>query len=181
MFRSIFLTVVGLTLVSLAASSFLAGRMVQSKQGQSVFDLAPSAAPRPASADRRAAAGGYGQIAIAPDASGKYVTEVEIEGHFIHMVVDTGATYVALTNEDAAAVGLCPGRADYIYPTMTANGTGVAAKMRINQLRIGSLQIYDVDVFVLPPGVLGTSLLGMSALSRLGSIEISSGQLVLRQ
>ncbi len=182
MFRSIFLMVLTVALASFAASSYLAGRVAQPKQGQSVFDLMPSAAPpRPESAQPSTAAGGYGQIAIAPDRSGNYLTEVEIDGHFIHMVVDTGATYVSLTNADAAAVGLRPARADYTYRTMTANGTGVAAKVRINQLRIGSMQIHDVDAFVMPPGVLGTSLLGMSALRRLGSVEISGGQLVLRQ
>ncbi|HEY5226121.1 MAG TPA: TIGR02281 family clan AA aspartic protease, partial [Methylovirgula sp.] len=124
---------------------------------------------------------GDAQIAIAADRSGNYRTDVEIDGHFIHMVVDTGATYVSLTNVDANAVGLRPRPSDYTYRTMTANGMGVAAKVRIAQLRIGPMQIDNVEAFVMPPGVLGTSLLGMSALRRLGSVEISSGQLRLRQ
>jgi aspartyl protease family protein len=123
----------------------------------------------------------HGQIAIAPDSSGNFRTDVEIDGHLIHMVVDTGATYVSLTNEDADAIGLRPGPADYTYKTMTANGAGVAAKVHIDRLQVGGMEIDDVDAFILPAGALGTSLLGMSALNRLGSVEMSNGTLVLRQ
>lgn len=180
MFRSIFFMALAIGLMSFGATFFLARRMAQSTPGQAAFDLLPSRSQRLERA-QPAAPTGNAQIAIAPDRSGNYLTDVEIDGHFIHMMVDTGATYVSLTNADADAVGLRPARSDYIYRTMTANGTGVAAKMRIDQLRIGPLQIDNVEAFVMPPGVLGTSLLGMSALRRLGSVEISSGELVLRQ
>lgn len=177
---------IGIAVASLAASSFLAEHGAQPKLIQAILDLMPHGGPQvvhdrlPSRVENRPVASGWEQIAIAPDRSGNYLTDVEIDGRFIHMVVDTGATYVSLTNADAAAVGLRPAPADYIYKTMTANGTGVAAKVRIDRLRIGSMEIYDVEAFVMPPGVLGTSLLGMSALRRLRSFEISGGQLVLR-
>jgi aspartyl protease family protein len=187
MFRSIFLMAIGIAVASLVASSFLAQYGAQPRFVQAVLDVmlhrASPARYQPSSSrstEDRPAVSGSGQIAIAPDRSGNYLTEVEIDGRFIHMVVDTGATYVSLTNADAAALGLRPAPADYIYRTMTANGTGVAAKVRIDRLRIGSMEIYNVEAFVMPPGVLGTSLLGMSALRRLRSFEISGGQLVLR-
>jgi aspartyl protease family protein len=123
----------------------------------------------------------HGQITITPDRSGNYMTNVEIDGSLIRMVVDTGATYVSLTNEDADAIGFRPGPADYTYRTVTANGTGTAAKVHIDRLQIGSVEIDDVDAFVLPPGMLGTSLLGMSALNRLAGVQMSNGMLVLRQ
>ncbi len=183
MFRSIFLIVIAVTLASLAATSFLAGRIAQPQLVQSIFDLVPSAAPRRLENIRgsSSAATGPRQIAIAPDRSGNYLTEVEIDGYLVRMVVDTGATYVSLTNDDASAIGIRPAPADFRYRTMTANGTGVAAKVRLRTLRLGQMEIDDVEAFVMPPGVLRTSLLGMSALNRLGSVEISDGQLVLRQ
>ena len=175
---------VAVTLASLAASSFLADKGTQPKFIQSVLDLVPAfTPPQPvtstAAPDR--AANGMEQIAITPDRSGNYVTDVEIDGHFIRMVVDTGATYVSLSNADASAVGIRPAPVDYHYRTMTANGTGVAAKVHIATLRLGQMEVNNVVAFVMPPGALGTSLLGMSALRRLGSVEISDGQLVLRQ
>ena len=182
--------VIAVTLASLAASSFLAEHGAQPKFVQAVLDLIlarklphdikpPHDMTLGVSASQ--AANGSEQIAIAPDRSGNYLTEVEIDGYSIRMVIDTGATYVSLTNADASAVGIRPAPVDYRYRTMTANGTGVAAKVHIARLRLGQMEVDDVEAFVMPPGALGTSLLGMSALRRLGSVEISGGQLVLRQ
>lgn len=176
MFRSIFTLVLVLAVIGVAAGRFISER-VASGAAQSNVNLA--SAPVSTSLGQRSQA--YGQIAIAPDRAGNYATDVEIDGRLIHMVVDTGATYVSLTNEDADTIGLRPSPADYTYKTMTANGAGVAAKVHIDRLRIGSMEIDDVDAFVLPPGALGTSLLGMSALNRLGGVEMSNGMLVLRQ
>lgn len=187
MFRSIFVMVIGIAVASLFASSFLVEHGAQPKLVQSVLDLMPrSPAHAPSGGGRRPAGSGASmnrseQIAIAPDRSGNYLTDVEIDGHFIHMIVDTGATYVSLTNADASAIGIRPAPVDFKYRIMTANGTGVAAKVTIGTLRLGQMEVNDVEAFVMPPGVLGTSLLGMSALRQLGSVEISDGQLVLRQ
>jgi len=180
MLRSIFLMAIVVIVASLAATSLLQ-RVGQSGHGRAapVLGSAPSQPFTPLAPARGST--GSDEIAIAPDRSGNYVTDVEIDGHFIHMIVDTGATYVSLTNEDASAIGLHPAPADFRYRTMTANGTGVAAKVWINRLRLGQLEVDGVDAFVMPPGTMGTSLLGMSALRRLGSVEISDGQLVLRQ
>jgi aspartyl protease family protein len=197
MLRSIFLMALIVALVSFAATSFLVRGFAQPGQG-SMFNIASLSnlsslfnislrdlLPRPETAQPAGGSGtepaGAGQLAIAPDRSGNFVTDVEIDGRFLHMIVDTGATYVSLSYMDAAAIGIRPTRADYTYRTMTANGTGVAAKVRIKQLRIGSVEIQNVEAFVMPPGVLGMSLLGMSALRQLGSVQISGGQLVLRQ
>ena len=184
MFRSIFLLVLAVAVASLAVSSFLAQQGAQPKFIQSVRDLMPGSTPphqvTPATMQRYATNGSE-QIAIAPDRSGNYFTDVEIDGHLIRMMVDTGATYVSLSDADASAVGIRPAPVDYRYRTMTANGTGVAAKVHIAALRLGQMEVDDVEAFIMPPGALRTSLLGMSALRRLGSVEISGGQLVLRQ
>jgi aspartyl protease family protein len=179
MFRSTFLTVAALIFVGYGASSFLATKVAQPRPQQSDADAAASApAPAESVAPR---SGGYGEMQIAQDRSGNYLTEAEIDGHLIRMVVDTGATYVCLTNEDASAIGIRPDPMDYRYRTMTANGTGVAAKVRIASLRLGQMEVNNVEAFVMPPSVLRMSLLGMSALNQLGKVEISGGTLVLRQ
>ncbi len=178
MFRSVFFSVAALAIASYAASSYLAGHFNGSPQ-QASLDT-PSPSPQPV-APMPPATHGFGEMQIPPDASGNYLVDAEIEGHPIRMMVDTGATYVSLTNEDASAIGLRPAPVDYRYRTMTANGTGVAAKVRIGTLRLGDMEFYNVNAFVMPEGALGTSLLGMSALSQLAKVEISGGRLVLRQ
>jgi aspartyl protease family protein len=177
MFRSTFFSVVALIVVSFLASSFLSGRVAQRPQVQTDPVATAPASPPPSS---RSGSGDI-QMAIAPDRSGNYLTDADIDGHLIRMIVDTGATFVCLTDADASAIGIRPAPADYRYRTATANGVGIAAKVQISRLRLGQMEVYDVEAFVMPPGALGVSLLGMSALRRLGSVEISGGQLLLRQ
>lgn len=179
MFRSIFFMAFVIGLMSFGATLFLAKHMAEPMlrstflgflHTQKRLDQSPPAAPTDDA-----------EIAIAQDRAGNYQADVEIDGHVVRMMIDTGATYVSLTNADAKTLGFHPRPSDYVYRTMTANGAGIAAKVRIGQLRIGPMQIDDVEAFVMPPGAMGTSLLGMSALRRLGSVEISHGELVLRQ
>jgi len=176
MFRSVFFSVAALAVMSYAASHYLAGRFNAQQLRQMSLESAP-AAPEP----QPQSSGGYGEIQLAPDASGNYLTDVDVDGHLIRVIVDTGATYFSLTNEDANAIGINPAPTEYRYRTMTANGVGVAAKVNIPRLRLQQMEIYDVEAFVMPPGALHTSLLGMSALSHLAKVEISGGRLVLRQ
>lgn len=180
MFRSVFFSVAFMAIAAYAASTYLAGHFGASPQ-QTGLDTAPLPSQPIAPQPTAPATHSFGEMQIPPDASGNYLVDAEIEGHPIRMMVDTGATYVSLTNEDADAIGLRPAPADYRYRTMTANGVGVAAKVRIGTLRLGDMEFYNVDAFVMPEGALGTSLLGMSALSQLAKVEISGGRLVLRQ
>ena len=122
-----------------------------------------------------------GQMEIAADPLGQYATDVEIDGRTIRMLVDTGASSVALTSEDAAALGLIRAKEDFKVRVTTANGVASAALAHLWRLRIGAIQIYDVDALVFPPGALAQDLLGMSALRKLSSFEISGGRLVLKQ
>lgn len=177
MFRSFFFMVLALALISYGASSYLARHVSRSASELSAADRDAGAPVAP----QEEAKGGPGELQIAPDSTGNYFTDADIDGHLIRVVVDTGATYVCPTHEDADALGIQPAPADYHHRVETANGVGVAAKVRIDRLRLGQMEIDDVEAFVMPAGLLRTSLLGMSALSRLARIEISGGRLVLRQ
>jgi aspartyl protease family protein len=135
-----------------------------------------------ASAGHRAdAPRGYGEYRIAADQLGQYSTDVDINGARVHVIVDTGATYVALSHEDAARIGAVPAPGDYKHSVSTANGAAHVAKVMLNDVRLGSLLINNVEAFVGERGALSTSLLGMSFLRRLSKIEVASGALMLKQ
>jgi aspartyl protease family protein len=135
--------------------------------------VAPTRAALPLRAD---------EIRIQPDALGQFSTDVEVNGARIHgMLVDTGATLVALSYEDAAAAGLFPAPADYKYQVNTANGTAHVARARLNDVRIGNIVIHGVDAVVGERGALSGSLLGMAFLSKLSRFSVESGALVLKQ
>lgn len=133
----------------------------------------PATAPAPAS-DADA-----GDAAIAKSPDGHYWADADVDGHQIHFLVDTGATAVALTADDARNLGLVPENLTYSYTVMTANGPARAAAVKLNVVSVGGAQVDDVDAFVIDKG-LQTSLLGMSYLGRLTKFEATQSELVLR-
>ena len=96
------------------------------------------------------------------------------------MMVDTGASLVALSAEDAAKVGIRPNPGAYSRPISTANGNVMVAPVRIRELRVGDIAVRDVEAVVVPEGRLGTSLLGMSFLRRLKGFDMAGGRLTLK-
>lgn len=111
---------------------------------------------------------------------GHYIVSADINGTSVTVLVDTGATQVALSYEDAADIGLRPGSLDYDVPVSTANGIAQAARVKIDQISIDGIEVEDVDGLVLPEGALRGTLLGMSFLSRLDSFKIEDGVLILK-
>ena len=111
---------------------------------------------------------------------GHFVTAAEINGRSIEVLVDTGATVVALSYEDATHAGLRPGTLDFDVPVSTANGIARAARVKIDQIAIDGIEVEDVEGLVLPEGALRGTLLGMSFLSRLSSFKVEDGVLHLR-
>jgi aspartyl protease family protein len=148
-----------------------------------------SGPPAPASRETRlaavqpqAAAGGSGiVVSLAQDSRGHFTAEPQINGVRLPMLVDTGASVIALSAEDAARAGIFPNANDFRIPVNTANGTIKAASVRLREVQLGRIVVRDVEAVVMPQGRLGGSLLGMSFLRRLSSFNVSGGTLVLRQ
>jgi aspartyl protease family protein len=114
------------------------------------------------------------------DSSGHYFAKADINGTTIPVMVDTGASGVALSYEDADKVGLRPHGLDYDTPVNTANGIVKAARVKLRRVEVDNVRVRDVDGLVLPEGALRGSLLGMSFLSRLSSFRIENGVLYLK-
>ena len=105
----------------------------------------------------------------------------EINGRPVNVMVDTGASMVALTYEDARAVGLYVRDSDFTHRVSTANGYGRVAPVTIDRVSIGDITVRNVPGAVMEPGKLGTTLLGMSFLGRLQRVDMRSGMLVLQE
>lgn len=126
-------------------------------------------------APRQSSIGG-GVIEVPNSIDGHYYLVLEIDGHPIEFVVDTGASDIVLSQEDARDVGIDPNSLDYSGIAYTANGSVRTA--RVSNLRLGDIVDQDVTVLV-NQGDLSGSLLGMSYLQRFEKIEISHGKLIL--
>ncbi len=110
---------------------------------------------------------------------GHFYVDADVNGARIRFLVDTGATYVALSPDDARSAGLRVFESDYTARTSTANGVTRVAPVILRQVELDQLQLFDVRAVVLEKPM-PVSLLGMSFLSRLQSYETRSDELVLR-
>ena len=120
-------------------------------------------------------------LAVRSDRNGHFAVDGNIGGRSVKLLVDTGASVVALTSIDAERLGLYPAPRDYTVKIQTANGTVRAARVQLAALKIGPLVVHDVVGVVMPEGALAQNLLGMSFLSRLRRFEFRTGQLLLEQ
>jgi aspartyl protease family protein len=111
---------------------------------------------------------------------GHFTTNAEINNSSIEVLVDTGATAVALSYEDAQKAGLQPNTLKFDIPVSTANGTGYAAKVTLRKVAIGTVRVTDVQGLVLQKGAFNGTLLGMSFLGRLRSFSVENGKLILK-
>ena len=119
-------------------------------------------------------------VTVDADLSGHFVVHPSLDGRRVRMLVDTGASLVALSYEDARSAGLYVSPGAFTRKLSTANGIVEAAPVQIREVRIGGIVARNVEAVVLPQGRLGTSLLGMSFLKRLGGFEIARGRLILK-
>jgi aspartyl protease family protein len=111
---------------------------------------------------------------------GHFITTAEINGRDIDVMVDTGATAVALSYEDAETAGLRPSSLDYTVTVSTANGLAKAAPVTLEKVEIDGVRVSDVNGLVMPEGAMRGSLLGMSFLGRLQSFRVEDGVLYLK-
>ncbi len=112
--------------------------------------------------------------------NGHFFVSADINGKRIKVVVDTGASAVALSFEDAQAIGLRPNTLDFDTPVSTANGVSNAARVNLKKVEIDGVRVYDVQGLVMPEGAMRGSLLGMSFLSKLSSFKVEDGVLYLK-
>lgn len=111
---------------------------------------------------------------------GHYRVTARINHSEIDVMVDTGASVVALSYEDAQKAGLHPNTLDYNIPVSTANGVVNAARAILDKVEIDTVRVENVDAMVLPEGALNGTLLGMSFLSKLDSFKSEGGVLTLK-
>jgi aspartyl protease family protein len=120
-------------------------------------------------------------VELRAGAYGHFHTRAEINGRPISVMVDTGASMVALSFEDALEAGIQVRDRDFTHRVSTANGYARMAPVMIDRISIGDITVRNVSGAVLESGKLSTTLLGMSFLSRLQRVDIRSGTLVLQE
>jgi len=171
------------SVVTFAAAAVVAGLIVPHFADRMKDQTASVAAPAQAAAPpARAPASSNGYSVIVPrDNFGRFRADGRIDGRELQFTVDTGASIVALTADDAARLGIHPAATEYTMLIRTANGTVRAAPTTLDMVEVGDIMVHDVAAVVMPDGALSDNLLGLSFLSRLRHFEYSEGKMLLEQ
>jgi aspartyl protease family protein len=130
-----------------------------------------------AQADTAPAVGEAASVVKSDD--GHYWAEAAVNGQEVRFLVDTGASAVALTPDDALRLGFDPKTLNYSFTVNTASGQARAAEVKLNTVAVAGAEVDNVDAFVIESG-LKQSLLGMTYLGRLSQFEATKSALILR-
>ena len=131
-----------------------------------------------ASTPRAPARGWATETRLTPGPGGHFNTLALVNGQPVEVVVDTGASTVALTVEDAQRAGIVVDPAAF-----QVIGTGASGPVRGHPVTIDSVSVDGKEVRRLQGAVLeglGVSLLGQTYLSRITEVRMRGGEMILR-
>jgi len=119
----------------------------------------------------RSVANGSVSVTLQADGQGHFVTQGQINGGSMRMLVDTGATMVSLSAADARRLGIDYKKGRVAYSS-TANGAIPVYVVRLNSVKVGDIELDQVDAAVqetgMPFGLLGMTFLNRTEMQRNG-------------
>lgn len=140
-----------------------------SPEGVRLVSATPQVAVVEIEGRQHALALGHSNVAAAvltADPLGHFRTTVYVNGHPLPMLVDTGASFIAMSSDDARQLALDYRRGQQV-PIQTANGRIEAWRVNLASVRVGDITVYNVDAVVteVPREAGGMPVLGMSFLN----------------
>lgn len=109
---------------------------------------------------------------------GHFYAGVSVGGRPVTMLVDTGASVIALTGADARAAGLHWNPAQLGVVAQGASGPIRGVAIKLDRVALGAHEVRDVEAVIIPEG-LPISLLGQSFLATVEPVRIEKGRMVL--
>ncbi len=117
-------------------------------------------------------------IELKREFNGHFYADVEINGAPVRVLVDTGASGIALSRSDAQRAGLAVSAGMFNVVGKGADGDVHGEYVTLDRVSLGATTAEQVPAVVLDAGE--QSLLGQSFLSKFESVEISGDTMVLR-
>ena len=112
------------------------------------------------------AGAGSQSVSLSADGGGHFIANGQINGRSVRFLVDTGATFISMSNSEAKRLGV-----NYLAgqrgAVSTANGVVPTYKVKLDEVRLGDVTINNVDGMVHTDDSLPIVLLGMSFLNRM--------------
>lgn len=110
---------------------------------------------------------------------GHFWLRASFDGVPLLLMVDTGASNIVLSPDDAKKIGLRSNQLDFSGRADTANGSVSFARATVTSVGVGDQMFFDVPITVNGAEMQG-SLLGMTLLDRFASVEFRGDTLILR-
>ena len=173
--KAFYLLMLPAGLVAIARPEAYTALLAMALPRQTAVAVAPVPAPAATSAPA------FGPKRLIASRDGHFHANARVGGRSFPVLVDTGATVVALTWETALDLNLVRPGEPMDIAMQTANGRVAGKRVTIPRLEVEGLTVASVQAVVLPAGALATNLLGMSFLSRLRRFEFAQNALVLEQ
>jgi aspartyl protease family protein len=107
---------------------------------------------------------------------GHYRAEALINHEKVNVLVDTGATGVAISQRIADKLNL---KSIDAIRTNTANGDSVGYMVRLESVKVGGVEAENVSAMI-APGLDGDVLLGMSYLGRM-DVRLFKNEMTIKQ
>jgi aspartyl protease family protein len=119
-----------------------------------------------------------GEVRLTRDGNGHFYADVDVNGTNVEFMIDTGATGIAMTAEDArrAGVDLDPGERSYVGEG--AGGALTGQQVRLDRVRLGSHTAEGMRAVVIDGA--STNLLGQSFLSQFSEVTVRGDVMTLR-
>ncbi len=116
------------------------------------------------------------EVVLKRGLDGHYRAEALINGQKVNVLVDTGATGVAISQAVADKLQL---KSLSAVRTNTANGDSIGYMVRLESVAVGGVQARNVSAMI-APGLGGDVLLGMSYLGRM-DVRLYKGEMTIKQ
>jgi aspartyl protease family protein len=162
------------------AAMILGAGVVAARWADRSVPIAASPSAMAAAQEPAPAASNSRTVTLSRSSDGHFRTEARVDGRRLELIVDTGASQIALRASDAARLGIHPTPRDYNVRVSTANGITRAALIQLQRVEVEDIVVRDVAALVQPDEALGVNLLGMSFLSRVRWTH-ERGKLILEQ
>ncbi len=116
------------------------------------------------------------EVVLQRGLDGHYRAEALINNQKVSVLVDTGATGVAISQAVADKLQL---KSVAAVRTNTANGDSVGYMVRLESVKVGGVEANNVSAMI-APGLGGDVLLGMSYLGRM-DVRLFNNQMTIKQ
>ena len=120
-----------------------------------------------------------GEVRLGRAEDSHFYADADVQGTQIRMLIDSGASLVALTRRDAEAIGIDVDRLPIGGMAQTAGGQVPMRMTMLGSVEVDGIEVRGVQAAVIDADM-GVSLLGQSYLAKLDAVNVEGDMMTMR-